>query len=423
MTEWPTKYLCDYYEEYESRKLDDLRADLRSLNQKGTWIVYTNKDACIYALYHLDAEKEYGLKVDWKQEIAHPKFDEKFQTLLSSSMQRRYETKGAILAKKEEVTQETTNPIEETQMSPSTKSLSDQIAELLTQGQQTPKPSIDEEKLREIVVDEIAKNAPRKIQVTTPFSEPKVVEAQHENFEDLLKVLVSGGNCFLVGEAGSGKTTAGFNVAESMGLPFGLVACNEMTDKLDFCGYMDAQGQYVKGPAYDLYKNGGVLIIDEMEKGGANAMTALNALLANGVFQFPNGEVVKKNDRFVAIACGNTFGRGASRQYVGANELDASTLDRFDVLEWDIDEKLESSIAQDKEWCSIVQALREAVRSFEGTIQLIVSMRATLRGEKLLAQGFNTKQVFEMLVYKGLDAQSKEKLSDKAAEIMESRVA
>ena len=164
-------------------------------------------------------------------------------------------------------------------------------------------------------------------------------------------------------------------------------------------------------------------VVDELEKGGANAMTSLNAMLANNKFTFPNGETIDKHENFNCIACGNTYGRGASRQYVGANELDASTLDRFDVLEWDVDDKLEMDIATDKEWCQLVQACREAVRSFEGTIQLIVSMRATLRGEKLLAAGFEHREVFEMLVYKGLDANSKEKVAEKSAEIMASRVA
>ena len=385
--------------------IGDLRSELRSNDITGTWVAFADKKICAYVLWC------NAIKQDFKEDIKRPHFEEIYAELLEESIELQ----------KLKKTQEPKEPTMATSATPlAPTELANQIAELLTQKPTTA--TVDESLVREIVSQEIGKLTPREIKITGHGIEPKTIDNQHMQFEKLLKILHSGGNAFLVGEAGSGKTTGIFKVAEALNLPFALIACNEMTDKLDFVGYQDATGRYIEGPAYAVYKDGGILGIDELEKGGANAMTALNALLANDKYQFPNGEVVEKHPNFKAIACGNTFGRGASRQYVGANQLDASTLDRFDVLEWDIDDRFEKELATDKEWCSMVQALRDAVRSFEGTIQIIVSMRATLRGEKLLASGFTHKEIFEMLVYKGIDSSTKEKVAEKAAEIMAGRV-
>lgn len=400
------EFLCDYHDAAQSMGVGDLRSEVRNRGIKGTWVAFASKIECTYVIFCYD-----NVVGGYMTTIKDPEFSTAYMESLELSIEHR-------ITKTKEKTQE---PVM-TESTPQQAQLADQIAQLLTAQQAQPAPQIDEAMVRELVSQEVAKLTPRKLEVTGHGIEPKVIEQQHQNFEKLLQVLASGGNAFLVGEAGSGKTTGIFEVAKALSREFALIACNEMTDKLDFVGYMDANGNYVAGPAYKVYKEGGVLGIDELEKGGANAMTALNALLANNMYQFPNGEVVEKHENFSAIACGNTFGRGASRQYVGANQLDASTLDRFDVLEWDIDDKFEMELATDKEFCQMVQALREAVRSFEGTIQLIVSMRATLRGERLLASGFGHKEIFEMLVYKGIDAASKEKIAEKAAEIMSSRI-
>ena len=77
-------------------------------------------------------------------------------------------------------------------------------------------------------------------------------------------------------------------------------------------------------------------------------MLALNSALANGFAAFPDqAEPVKAHVDFIPVVAANTYGRGADRLYIGANQLDASTLDRFAVLSWDYDETLERSLAGD----------------------------------------------------------------------------
>jgi len=402
MTNLVFEHLCQTYDALKDEGVSNLRSEVRHLGYKGTFIAFMDKESCIYAIHG-----HHNKYTHWQSDIEKPSFSESFKESLEISREQLQHIK-----------QTEPQPTQEPTMTPAVapQGLAEEMAFIMQKY--TQPQGIDEEAVRKLIQAEVQGLKPREIQISLPNIEPKIIGAQHENFEKLLKILASGGNAFLVGEAGSGKTTAGFNVAEALDIKYGLIACNEMTDSFNFVGYNDANGKYVPGVAYDLYKNGGALIVDEMEKGGANAMTSLNAMLANDRFEFPNNEIVKKHDDFKCIACGNTYGRGASRQYVGANELDASTLDRFDVLEWDIDNNLELAIASNKEWCYLVQGLREAVRSFDGTIQLIVSMRATLRGEKLLSMGFKHREVFEMLVYKGLDAATKKKVADEASDIM-----
>ena len=80
----------------------------------------------------------------------------------------------------------------------------------------------------------------------------------------------------------------------------------------------------------------------------------LNSALANGSCAFADG-MVKRHEDFILIATANTFGNGANAQYVGRNQLDSATLDRFVTIEWGYDEELEMAIASDKEWCETVQ--------------------------------------------------------------------
>jgi cobaltochelatase CobS len=110
---------------------------------------------------------------------------------------------------------------------------------------------------------------------------------------------------------------------------------------------------------------------------------------------------VNRHPDFVAIAAGNTFGRGASREYVGRQQLDAATLDRFTVFEVDYDEKLELAIAGNDDWTRYVQNVRKAVEREK--IRAIVSPRASISGAKLLAAGLPMAAVAEATIWKGMD--------------------
>src|SRR5690606_29333119 len=123
---------------------------------------------------------------------------------------------------------------------------------------------------------------------------------------------------------------------------------------------------------------------------------------------------VKKHEKFALVACLNTFGSGADRLYVGRNQLDAATLDRFCFLNWRYDEKLERAIAGNDSWCDRVQSLRRGVEKEKARV--VISPRASIYGAKLLAAGASRDSVEDQLIWKGLDSESRHRIEAAARE-------
>lgn len=230
---------------------------------------------------------------------------------------------------------------------------------------------------------------------------------------------------WLYGEAGSGKTTAGERVANSLNLPFRSIPLGPSTSKADLMGYRDATGQYHSTGYREVYEGGGVFTFDEIDNAHPSILTILNSSIANGHGEFPDVRVARhQTARFVATA--NTVGRGATAEYVGRAPIDAATVDRFAFIPMDIDPDLEEALVlgreldrepldisagevpSDKEWLAIVRAHRDAV--VELGIRAIISQRAALYGIRLTRQGVGKDWLGEMLLYKGMKEHDKEKV-------------
>lgn len=250
---------------------------------------------------------------------------------------------------------------------------------------------------------------PRQTEVTVKaYDNPPVnVGVQHKLFPRLLRYVSSGFPVWLPGPAGSGKTTAIFNAAKALGAEVFMPTDGPIDNKYDLTGFNNAAGEYVEVTLYRCFKyaeaNPEKLVfffIDEVDSCYPNALLTLNAAMENGHFTFPNGErlAVGKNVRFLGAA--NTYGNGATHEYVGRNKIDASTLDRFIMLSWEYDEELERALAGNDGWCAKVQRIRRAVAA-KG-IKHVVSPRASIRGAKLLAMGEPEREVLDAVVYKGL---------------------
>lgn len=232
---------------------------------------------------------------------------------------------------------------------------------------------------------------------------------EHPKFNELVASLAADVDVLLVGPAGSGKTTLSAHAANKLGLPFYCVSIGPETLKSDLLGYCDGGGRYHTTPIRAAFERGGVLLLDEFDAGNAGSLTILNSLLANRMASFPDRPApIRASEDFKVICAANTFGRGADRRYCGRNQLDAATLDRFAVIEINYDENLERSIAENKDWCQIVQKIRHAAENLG--IDLLVSPRASIMGSRLLKQGLNVETVKDMVLYRGIDATTKNKL-------------
>lgn len=227
---------------------------------------------------------------------------------------------------------------------------------------------------------------------------PVQVETAHMALPDVVTAVVAGDSPYLVGPAGSGKTTLAEQVATVLDRKFYIES--RVTSEFKLLGFIDAAGHVVRTQFREAYEHGGVFLLDEVDASDPDALTAFNSALANGMAAFPD-MLVRRHPDFVAIAAGNTFGRGADRQYVGRNQLDAATLDRFCIIEVDYDEMLELELCGDPEWGRYVQKVRKAVELEK--VRHVVSPRASIMGAKLLAAGMERELVEERRIWKGLD--------------------
>lgn len=281
---------------------------------------------------------------------------------------------------------------------------------------------VDESKVNEIFdgrIDEITSNvsnliteamanikpATQEVVIIPPVGSPKNMGVTHKQFPLLLSVVGQRMNCLMVGPAGSGKTIGAEKVAEALGLPYYTISVGMQTTKSEFFGYMSATGGYVRTLFREAFENGGVFLLDELDAGNANVIVAINQALANGVTAFPDG-MVKKHPDFVLIATANTWGAGANREYVGRNQLDASTIDRFAMIEWAWDLKLEDALTENKEWLAEVRRVRRIVE--QNKIRQIISPRASIFGSKMLKAGIELEDVKEMILFKGMNATERE---------------
>ncbi len=241
---------------------------------------------------------------------------------------------------------------------------------------------------------EEAVNQSRPIHIVVEDFQGRTLDGvQHVNFEKLTRIVHSNTPVMLVGPAGTGKSHAAEQVAQALGLEFYAMSVGAQTSKSDIVGYMDAMQNYVRTVFRNAYEHGGLFLLDEIDAGNSNVLIQLNAALANNYMSFPDG-MIRRHNNFRMVASANTFGLGASRQYVGRNQLDAATLDRFAVLTWDIDNNLEECLAVGKQgaaWLDVVRHVRQFVTDQE--LRIVVSPRATQRGSLLLTHGLDFNDV------------------------------
>jgi MoxR-like ATPase len=263
----------------------------------------------------------------------------------------------------------------------------------------------DDIKTLKAEIENLKVRRPLELIVKPYKSKPKDLGTQHHQLPTLIQILSTKLNVYLVGPAGAGKTHAAIQCAKALDIPFHFTGA--VASEFKLTGFMDAQGRIVSTEFRKAYENGGLFLFDEIDASYPQAVLAFNAALANDYMDFPDKRV-PRHEKFYCIAAANTYGQGADRQYVGRNQLDAASLDRFVFLDWKYDENLERKLAGNDKWSSYVQKVRAFVE--KNKIRHVVSPRASIFGAKLLANGIQKEIVETTILWKGIDDATKQKI-------------
>jgi MoxR-like ATPase len=237
----------------------------------------------------------------------------------------------------------------------------------------------------------------------------------HATLPHLLRTVAANVPAALVGPAGSGKTTACEQTADALSLDFYMQGA--VSGSHEFLGFKDARGEYHTTPFRQAFECGGLFLADEIDGSDPAALLVINSAVANAFMNFPDRpQPIRRHPKFRMVAAANTYWTGGDRVYVGRSQLDGATLDRFAMIEWQYDEKLERDLTpHTREWTIHVQRVRAAVKHLG--LRHIVSPRASINGGKLLAGGEQRHYVEKMVLYKGLSDDDTKRIMERVAKL------
>lgn len=237
-----------------------------------------------------------------------------------------------------------------------------------------------EGKIQEMVKEAVSKMGTGTVthEVKVGTYEPKKIKGLvSQEFDEVLAWVVNFNAVMLTGPAGTGKGTMARQVAEALEADFFEV--NAVQNAYELTGFVDANSYYVETPFYRACKNAAdgnptVFLFDEIDCSVPEVLKIFNEALSSYEFTFPNGELLEFPEMRI-ICAANTYGTGADMQYCG-NQLDASTLDRFAMIEVGYDPKIDLAVANgDGELVEFIHK----VRTVTETMKIIVSYRSIKR--------------------------------------------
>jgi len=261
-------------------------------------------------------------------------------------------------------------------------------------------PAIDFDAVKQLIADALVPVIERinqrpstQLTVTTTTHVHTVDGLHHYLLPKLIRALSAKVNVWIAGPSQAGKTTAAKAAAKALGLKFHFHGSMTMSHQLE--GFVDGAGHYHETQFVQAFRNGGLVLLDEVDRGSNEALLAMNAPLANRIMSLPNGELIEAHPDFICIAAANTWGGGATADYCGAARIDAAFLQRFGArLAWDYDNDLEVAICGNADWAKRVQAARAKARAHGQKV--MITPQASISGARLIAAGFTADEAAEM---------------------------
>lgn len=263
-----------------------------------------------------------------------------------------------------------------------------------------------------------------RIEVRMPNIEKDFDGLAHHKMPELLENIALGCHTVLPGSPGTGKSHAAKQCADILGYEYADLSLSQDMPESRLFGGRSANG-FIETPVIDAIRHaannpdsGFVFTLDEMDAGRSGHLIGLNSLIANGWITLPNGDRCVIGSNLVFIGCMNTLGRGATKEFPGRFAIDPATLDRFDCINWNVDENLEEALVrrwfpadrQDDatEWLLTWRVVRENVTRHR--IPFWITPRGADRGAKKISAGIPQDRVLAQLVANKIEADVWEKI-------------
>lgn len=255
------------------------------------------------------------------------------------------------------------------------------------------------EKIQQEISDkEIETEEPKEEVKEDPNNYDGVI--RHATYDTIKTCLECNIPVYIAGPAGAGKNFTVEQIAEDLGWDFYF--SNSIQQEYKLTGFVDAGGNYHETEFYKACtsENDCIFFLDELDASDESVAVLLNAAIANGYFEFPTGRVDLTNVHFVAA--GNTVGSGADDLCTGRTVLDQSTLDRFAIIEFDYDRRVELNITKgNTELVNFVHSLRSQAKT-KG-IRATFSLRCLTMVTRLEKTSMALDSILKIAVVKGLD--------------------
>jgi energy-coupling factor transporter ATP-binding protein EcfA2 len=265
------------------------------------------------------------------------------------------------------------------------------------------------EMVRKLTLEALSQLKPEVREIVVKVADRPAVRMDgkvHEKFSEILDLAAQRMEILLVGPAGCGKSHLAEQIAKALGLRFGSISCSAGMSEGQITGRLIPTGdggrfEYQRPQFVEFYEEGGVFLLDEIDAADANVLLVINQALANGHLPVPNritNPQANRHPDFVLIAAANTFGNGANRMYVGRNQLDESTLDRFRIgqVVMDYDRELEKSILSDTDLLEWLWNIRR--KAAECQLRRVVSTRFIAKAATMRAAGWSPEKIIGQLV-------------------------
>lgn len=233
---------------------------------------------------------------------------------------------------------------------------------------------------------------PATVQYAVPGlpTSPPSVKNDIPVFQLVVDDVVLGQNVYLVGGAGTGKTTLAQNVATALGREYMTINCSQWTAPTEIIGGQTLDG-YQEGKLIEAWKNGYILILDELPKIDPNTAGLLNDALAkskiaNSLIFNSRKEKFVKHPAFAVIATGNVWPIAESVAYGANNKQDLSLLDRFAGSVYTVEKNpsLEKQVIGSEFLWTLCAELRRIIENLRYEAQISMRFMMTCRDSVVL---------------------------------------